>query len=551
METVKRKEKTLGKGNDVKICFIGPANSAHIIKWCKWFTAHGHEIHVISFTPGEIENTAVHLIDLGVDVNGSDLEKLRYLLTGRKIRRLVHEIRPDIVNVHYATSYGIAAALSGIKQYVLSVWGSDIYDFPKKSLLHRALLKFSLRRASTLFSTSKAMACEAAKYTRKEFEITPFGVDMKLFNPDKRTRPQDVPFFTIGTVKTLTALCGIEDCLKAAAIIKSEYKELDISVRISGDDPDQEKHREIVKELGIDGITEFLGRISQEQAAAEWAGVDVAVIPAALYKTVAAAKPDESGIVFERKNERYIADAIIRLYQASALRREAGEKGRLYVNENCELQSSFEKIEKLAEEAFREHAGAISLCVDIKKKQDFIVGTVKSLSDSYGIADILSAVSIVKRKGEIPIKLRIAGKGPQEEEYRRLANELEIDDVTTWLGFISQEKAAEEWANMDVAVIPSTMESFGVAAVEAQACGTAVIITDIPGLMEATEPGKTSVVVHKNSPDEIAREIERLSNDKVRRPFSNNGLIYVRKNYELNGCFQRIENAFKDLERKG
>ncbi len=105
--------------------------------------------------------------------------------------------------------------------------------------------------------------------------------------------------------------------------------------------------------------------------------------------------------------------------------------------------------------------------------------------------------------------MRIAGKGPQEESYHKLASELRIDDITYWLGFISQEEAASEWANMDVAIIPSTLESesFGVSAVEAQACGTAVIISDIPGLMEATRPGETSLVVHRNAPNEIASAI--------------------------------------------
>ena len=48
---------------------------------------------------------------------------------------------------------------------------------------------------------------------------------------------------------------------------------------------------------------------------------------------------------------------------------------------------------------------------------------------------------------------------------------------------------------MDCAIIPYESESFGVSAVEAQACSCPVIISDIPGLMEATNPGVTSLVV--------------------------------------------------------
>lgn len=347
----------------MKICFVGPAGSAHIRKWCAWFTGRGHEVHVISFTPGEIPGVAVHLVDLGVDPDGSDLGKLKYLTAGGKIRGLIREIGPDVVNAHYATSYGIAMALSGVKGYALSVWGSDIYDFPRRSVLHRSLLQFSLKKAGVLFSTSRAMADEAGKYTGRPFAITPFGVDMKLFSPGKRNRTED----------------------------------------------------------------------------------------------------------------------------------------------------------------------------------GFVVGTVKALYDKYGIADLLRAAAAVKEKG-IPLRLRIAGKGPQEADYRALAAELGIDGITDWLGQIPQEQAAVEWANMDVAVIPSTQESesFGVSAVEAQACGTAVIISDIPGLKEAA--GETGIVVPGKNPEAIAEAIEKLYQDpELRKKMGEAGRKYAEQNFELNKCFSKIE----------
>lgn len=355
------------------ICFVGPANSSHIVKWCNWFNSRGHETHVISFVQGKIENTSVHLVNIGVDANGSDIRKIKYLLTGSIIRRIIENIHPDVINAHYATSYGTAMALSGIKGYVLSVWGSDIYDFPKKSPLHKALLKYSLKKAGHLFSTSQAMADEAAKYTERKFFITPFGVDVSLFNPNKRTR----------------------------------------------------------------------------------------------------------------ENDSY-----------------------------------------------------------------FIVGTVKGLSDKYGIRYILKAVADIKNECNIPIMLRIAGKGPQEQDYHKLADKLNISNITSWLGYISQEKAAEEWANMDVAIIPSTLESesFGVSAVEAQACGTAVIITDIPGLMEATKPGVTSVVVPRNDSDAIRMMIVDLYNNQEKRlVLGAEGRNFVMQKYELNECFERIESYFKQF----
>ncbi len=356
----------------MRICFIGPANSTHIIKWCNWFYNEGHEVHLITFVPGIIKGTKIHLINLNVNSNGSEIGKLKYLTTGRRIKLLVKKIQPDIVSAHYATSYGVAVALSGIKKYVLSVWGSDIYDFPKKTPIHRALLKYSLWKAPYLFSTSNAMAREASKYTKKLFEITPFGVDMELFNPNKRTRPHDQSPFIIGTVKALSDLYGIDFILKAVSLIRKENNDIDLRVRISGDGPDSEKYMKMAKELDISDITEFLGRISQSQAASEWANMDVAIIPSVLYESfgVAAVEaqacetpviisdvdglkettlPEKSSIVVEKKNEREIANAIISLFHNPELRIEMGKNGRRFVYDNFEIQKTFEKIEKLLE----------------------------------------------------------------------------------------------------------------------------------------------------------------------------------------------------------
>ncbi len=356
----------------MKICFVAPADNYHTKKWCRWFAGRGHEVHVVSFHRAVTENAELHFIDCGVGVRENDWKKLRYLLRASELRNILAEMKPDIVNVHYATSYGAAAALAGIKRYVLSVWGADVYDFPKKSPLHRLMLRFSLNKASYLFSTSKAMAVEAGKYTKKAFDITPFGVDTELFSPGKRIRAGDGRFI-VGTVKTLSEKYGIDYLIKAAAIIHREY-------------------------------------------------------------------PD------------------------------------------------------------------------------------------------------------IPLELRIAGKGPCEKEYRDLAARLQVNGMITWLGFIPQEQAAEEWANMDAAVIPSTLESesFGVSAVEAQSCGVPVVISDIPGLMEAASPGVTALVVPRKDERALAKALVWLyRNPEAGKRMGEEGRKYVLENYEWNDCFSKIEQRLK------
>ena len=356
----------------MKICFLAPSNSAHTKKWCKYFISRAHEVHVVSFCDEEIDGVQLHYVNTGANANGGDAQKLKYLLKAGAVRKLVKKMAPDVVNVHYATSYGVVAALAGLKNYALSIWGADIYDFPKKTALHRWMLQFSLHRAAHIFSTSKAMAEEAGKYTKKPIEITPFGVDMALFSPDKNAPCKDA--FTVGTVKTLSPKYGIDYLLKAAALIKEEHPEIPLKLRISGSGPNEQEYHALAEALGIKEITAWPGFIPQEQAAQEWAGMDVAVVPSTLESEsfgvsaveaqscgcpvvisdipglMEATKPELTSLVVPRKDARALADTLIALYNDPIRRKQMGTAGRAYVAENYELTACFRKVEALFEQ---------------------------------------------------------------------------------------------------------------------------------------------------------------------------------------------------------
>lgn len=353
----------------MKICFLAPSNSGHTIKWCDYFSKKGYEVHVVSFLPDKIENATVHFVDSGVSATAGDGAKLKYIFQSRKVKKIVKEIRPDVINVHYASSYGTVAARAGLKNYYLSVWGSDIFEFPKKSFLHKLLLKYSLKRAKCLFSTSNAMAEEAKKYVRKnkEIVITPFGVNVDLFTPEKRNKADTD--FVVATVKTLSPIYGIEYLIKATAIIKKQRKDIPLKVKIAGKGTHEQAYKDLAKQLGLEKEIEFLGFISQAEAANVYANADVAVIPSIAESFgVSAVEAQSAGIpvvisnedglkeatsvgvssiVVEKRNENEIANAVIELYDNSTKREEMGKRGREFVISKYEYNSCFEKIEEI------------------------------------------------------------------------------------------------------------------------------------------------------------------------------------------------------------
>ena len=68
-----------------------------------------------------------------------------YYLNAKELRKLKKEISPDIINVHYASGYGTLARKSKLCPILLSVWGSDVYDFPNKSFVNKTAHQYACR----------------------------------------------------------------------------------------------------------------------------------------------------------------------------------------------------------------------------------------------------------------------------------------------------------------------------------------------------------------------------------------------------------------------
>ena len=130
---------------------------------------------------------------------------------------------------------------------------------------------------------------------------------------------------------------------------------------------------------------------------------------------------------------------------------------------------------------------------EIEKDDVFEFGIVKKIEHKYGIDILLRAYKAFR--DEIPeskTKLVIYGRGSALEEYKSLALNLGIEESVEFKGFIQNELVPKVLSHMDVACFPSRLdsESFGVAAVEAMACGTPVIASDASGFTEVIENRK-------------------------------------------------------------
>ena len=91
------------------------------------------------------------------------------------------------------------------------------------------------------------------------------------------------------------------------------------------------------------------------------------------------------------------------------------------------------------------------------------------------------------------------------EQLQKLAGDLGIADVVTFFPPQPPERLAEHYRAADVAVVPSHNESFGLVALEAQACGTPVVAAAVGGLRTAVRDGVSGVLVDGHDPARLRR----------------------------------------------
>jgi len=135
------------------------------------------------------------------------------------------------------------------------------------------------------------------------------------------------------------------------------------------------------------------------------------------------------------------------------------------------------------------------------------------------VTDVIKVFDIVQK--EIPSKLLLIGDGPERSECERLTRQLDLNDKVKFLG--KQDGLVEILSCSDLFLIPSQSESFGLAALEAMACGIPVISTSVGGLPELVKHNESGFIAEIGDVERMAKyAIDLLSNKRKYDLFSKN-----------------------------
>ncbi|MBL7893358.1 MAG: glycosyltransferase family 4 protein [Bacteroidia bacterium] len=243
----------------MKICILADGQSIHTKRWCEYFSALGHEVHLVSFRPVDIPGTIVHYINAGnIDVKGGNW---RILTKIGEIKRLLKEFRPDILHALYATSYGAVGALSGFHPFIVTPLGTDVLISPERSLIYRLLLRYVFGCADIITSLAPHVKAAILNYGGKPAKLREFifGVNTEIFNSKNRNIPQGK--FIISSTRNFENVYNIPLIIKAIALIKDRIP--DLEVHFSGDGSLKNELIKMVHAHGLDEIVIFHGHIPQ------------------------------------------------------------------------------------------------------------------------------------------------------------------------------------------------------------------------------------------------------------------------------------------------
>lgn len=116
-------------------------------------------------------------------------------------------------------------------------------------------------------------------------------------------------------------------------------------------------------------------------------------------------------------------------------------------------------------------------------------------------------------------------KNNEDIRLRELVNWLKLDDVIKFLEPISREKLPDLYRSSDLVCVPSYSESFGLVALEAQACGTPVVASAVGGLRTAVADGISGVLVDGHDPRAWSSVLARLLMEPQRRILLSMGAV--------------------------
>lgn len=279
------------KKRKIRICFIGNLQSPQNRILVDYFEKRNYEIHFITYKKAKFKGIKIYLIPQQEMTSRSNFPFLFKAIFDRiaavkKIKKLITEIKPDILHGQSLIFSGIWAELSGFHPLVLTLWGSEVMLFEKYYLPIKYLIKRTLKKADFITGVSDAMRDKAKKIgMESRFMKIHFGIDLKIFKKRDASRLREK--LKIGSPtdeekiifcpRSIAAIYNIDILIQAFKVIADQQK---VKLILLGQNTHQDyltKIKAMVSSFNLDDKVLFLPRVKNQEMVGYYNIADVVV----------------------------------------------------------------------------------------------------------------------------------------------------------------------------------------------------------------------------------------------------------------------------------
>jgi len=187
-----------------------------------------------------------------------------------------------------------------------------------------------------------------------------------------------------------------------------------------------------------------------------------------------------------------------------------------------------------------------------KKPHEFIIGTVSRLSEDKGLEYLMEGVQTAQKNNpNLHFKLKIVGSGPAQKYLLDYARELKIENIVDFMGRLEHDEIPKFLNSIDLFALTSIWgESFGIALAEAGMMGKPSIATNVGGMPEVVEDGKTGLIVPPYDSKAIGKAVFRLASDSaLAKKMGSAARLRIKNNFSISAMLNKFDSLFNEEER--
>lgn len=179
---------------------------------------------------------------------------------------------------------------------------------------------------------------------------------------------------------------------------------------------------------------------------------------------------------------------------------------------------------------------------------DIVVGTCCVLRKSKYVDDFIRTVQILHRENS-QVRALIVGDGPERQALEQLATELGLAHVIHFTGYSAD--VASQIAAMDIGLLCSHSEVFGLFAAECMAMGKPMVMANAGGSPEVIDHGKTGSLFEIGDVRRIAAAVAPYLSAEARQQAGRRAGQVARERFSLQAMIEHYQNLFVELDGKG